>query len=182
MERAGGPVDIAVSDLGLGDIVLLAPGERIATDGIVTHGESYIDESMLTGEPAPVARAPGDPVTGGTVNGTGALSFRVTAVGADTVLSRIVAMVEQAQGAKLPVQALVDQITRWFVPAVMALSVLTFAVWFTLGPDPALTNALVASISVLIIACPCAMGLATPVSILVGTGPGRGTWGPVPAR
>jgi len=173
VERAGGvTVEVPVGDLRAGDIIRLAPGERVALDGIVTEGEGWIDESMLTGEPAPVAKAPGRPVTGGSVNGTAALAFRVTATGADTVLARIIRMVEEAQGAKLPVQALIDRVTRWFVPAVMALSLVTVALWLGFGPEPALTHALVAGISVLIIACPCAMGLATPVSILVGTGRG----------
>ena len=150
----------------------LAPGERVAVDGTVVTGHGWIDESMLTGEPAPVEKGEGAGVTGGTVNGQSALSYRVTATGADTVLARIIAMVADAQGAKLPVQALVDRITLWFVPAVMALAALAFVVWLLVGPEPALTHALVAGISVLIIACPCAMGLATPVSILVGTGRG----------
>ncbi|WP_126977655.1 heavy metal translocating P-type ATPase [Frigidibacter oleivorans] len=165
-------IEVAVADLVPGDILHVAPGERVPTDGVVTEGESHIDEAMLTGEPAPVRKRPGDAVTGGTVNGTAALSVRVTAVGADTVLSRIVRLVEDAQGVKLPVQALVDRVTRVFVPVVMALAALAFALWLAIGPDPRLTHALVAGISVLIIACPCAMGLATPVSILVGTGRG----------
>ncbi|MGB3313232.1 MAG: heavy metal translocating P-type ATPase, partial [Albidovulum sp.] len=172
VERAGGVVEVLVEALTQGDIVRLAPGERVAVDGIVTAGHGWIDESMLSGEPAPVEKSEGAGVTGGTVNGQSALSYRVTATGADTVLARIIAMVADAQGAKLPVQALVDRITLWFVPAVMALAVLAFAVWLFIGPEPALTHALVAGISVLIIACPCAMGLATPVSILVGTGRG----------
>ncbi|MCW3783503.1 heavy metal translocating P-type ATPase [Defluviimonas salinarum] len=172
VERDGGVEDVPVEDLAPGDIIRLAPGERVAVDGIVTAGHGWIDESMLTGEPAPVEKAAGAPVTGGTVNGASALSFRVTATGADTVLARIIAMVADAQGAKLPVQALVDRITLWFVPAVMALAALSFLTWLLVGPAPALTHALVAGISVLIIACPCAMGLATPVSILVGTGRG----------
>ncbi|MDP3341471.1 heavy metal translocating P-type ATPase [Frigidibacter sp.] len=172
VDRGGETVELPVEELAPGDIVLLAPGERVAVDGFLTDGHGWIDESMLTGEPAPVEKTPGATVTGGTVNGAAALAFRVTATGADTVLARIIRLVEDAQGGKLPVQALVDKITRWFVPAVMALAVLTFLVWLTLGPEPHLTHALVASISVLIIACPCAMGLATPVSILVGTGRG----------
>ncbi|CAM5274739.1 heavy metal translocating P-type ATPase [Frigidibacter albus] len=172
VDRGGETVELPVEELAPGDIVLLAPGERVAVDGILTDGHGWIDESMLTGEPAPVEKTPGAPVTGGTVNGAAALAFRVTATGADTVLARIIRLVEDAQGGKLPVQALVDRITRWFVPAVMGLSALTFLVWLTLGPEPRLTHALVAGISVLIIACPCAMGLATPVSILVGTGRG----------
>ena len=146
----------------------LRPGERVALDGVVEEGRSDIDESMLTGEALPVIKAPGDRVTGGTLNGSGALVMRVTEVGAETVLSRIIAMVEEAQSAKLPVQALVDRITLWFVPAVMALAVVAVVLWLAFGPG--LAEALVAGVSVLIIACPCAMGLATPVSIMVGTG------------
>ena len=172
VERASGVVELPVEELAPGDIVQLLPGERVPVDGIVTEGHGWIDEAMLTGEPAPVEKTQGSPVTGGTVNGAAALSFRVTATGGDTVLSRIIAMVEAAQGGKLPVQALVDKVTRVFVPVVMALSVLTFILWMVFAPAPALTHALVAAISVMIIACPCAMGLATPVSILVGTGRG----------
>jgi len=159
-----------VDELAPGDVVRLAPGERVAVDGVVTEGHGWIDEAMLTGEPAPVEKTPGAPVTGGTVNGASALTFRVTATGADTVLAQIIALVSEAQGGKLPVQALVDKVTRVFVPVVMALSVLTFALWTVFGQG--FTPALVAAISVMIIACPCAMGLATPVSILVGTGRG----------
>lgn len=172
VERDGRTVTLPVAELRPGDVVHAAPGERIAVDGIVVAGHGWIDESMLTGEPEPVEKAEGAPVTGGTVNGTGALTYRVTAVGARTVLARIIAMVSEAQAGKLPVQALVDRITLWFVPAVMGLAALSFLVWLLVGPEPRLTHALVAAISVLIIACPCAMGLATPVSILVGTGRG----------
>ncbi len=168
--RAGEAVDLPVDDIAPGDIVILRPGERIAVDGEVVDGTAHVDESMITGEPIPVAKAPGDPVTGGTVNGAGALRIRATRVGADTTLAQIIRMVQEAQGAKLPIQALVDRVTLWFVPAVMALAALTVAVWLLVGPDPALTYALVAGVSVLIIACPCAMGLATPTSIMVGTG------------
>ncbi|PYF09508.1 Cu+-exporting ATPase [Rhodobacter viridis] len=170
VQRPGGVVELAVEELAPGDLVELTPGGRVAVDGIVTEGHGFVDESMLTGEPVPVEKTPGQPVTGGTVNGTSALVYRVTATGADTVLSRIIALVEAAQGQKLPVQALVDRVTRVFVPVVMALSTLTFALWFALGQG--LAPSLVAAISVMIIACPCAMGLATPVSILVGTGRG----------
>lgn len=168
--RPGGTVDLPVAELAPGDLVALAPGERVAVDGVVTEGSGWIDESMLTGEPVPVEKTPGATVTGGTLNGPAALTMRVTATGADTVLARIIALVEAAQGAKLPVQALVDRVTRVFVPVVMALSAATFALW--LGFGAGFTPALVAAISVMIIACPCAMGLATPVSILVGTGRG----------
>ncbi len=163
-----GVTEVPVSSLSLGAMVQIRPGERIAVDGEVVEGTSAVDEAMLTGEALPVTKTPGDIVTGGTVNGTGALVIRATAVGADTALARIVAMVENAQGAKLPVQALVDRITMWFVPAVMAIAALTVAAWLILGPG--LAQALVAGVSVLIIACPCAMGLAVPVSIMVGSG------------
>jgi Cu+-exporting ATPase len=162
------PEEVAIAALLVGDRVQLRPGERIAVDGVVLEGASTVDESMLTGEPVPVAKVVGDTLTGGTVNGTGGLVMEVRAVGAATVLARIIAMVAEAQGGKLPVQALVDRITLWFVPVVMGLAMLAFAVWLALGPG--LAEAMVAAVSVLIIACPCAMGLATPVSILVGTG------------
>ncbi|MEH7826996.1 heavy metal translocating P-type ATPase [Gemmobacter denitrificans] len=168
LEGPEGWVETPIAQIRPGDRIMVLPGGRIPLDGVVEAGQSAVDEAMLTGEALPVAKAPGDPVTGGTVNGTGSLVLRVTQVGQDTVLARIIAMVEQAQGAKLPVQALVDRITLWFVPAVMALAVLTVALWLIFGPG--LTQALVAGVSVLIIACPCAMGLATPVSIMVGTG------------
>ena len=168
--KNGEPVEIEIEDLRAGDIVLVRPGERIAVDGMVVEGNSHVDESMITGEPVPVAKSEGELVTGGTVNGVGSLQFQATRVGDDTTLSQIIRMVEEAQGAKLPIQGMVDRITLWFVPAVMMLSALTILVWFTFGPDPALTLALVAGVSVLIIACPCAMGLATPTSIMVGTG------------
>ncbi len=166
--RDGVAEEVAVATLLPGDHVQLRPGERVPVDGVVLSGASSVDESMLTGEPLPVAKAEGAALTGGTVNGTGALLMEVRAVGQATVLARIIAMVETAQGGKLPVQALVDRITLWFVPVVMGLAVLTVAVWLIAGGT--LAQALVAGVSVLIIACPCAMGLATPVSILVGTG------------
>ncbi|MDO5658899.1 MAG: heavy metal translocating P-type ATPase [Paracoccus sp. (in: a-proteobacteria)] len=172
VERGGTIVEIPAADLREGDLVHLRPGERVSADGEVTQGRGHIDESMLTGEPLPAAKSPGERVTGGTVNGDTALIFRVTASGADTRLAGIVRLVEDAQAGKLPVQALVDRITRVFVPVVMALSALAFALWLIFAPAPALPQAVVAAISVLIIACPCAMGLAVPVSILVGTGRG----------
>ncbi|GAA6200640.1 heavy metal translocating P-type ATPase [Aquicoccus sp. SU-CL01552] len=168
--RDGEAVEVEIAAIRPGDILLVRPGERIATDGEVTEGGAHVDESMITGEPLPVTKQPGDPVTGGTVNGTGSFRFRATRVGADTTLAQIIRMVEQAQGAKLPIQGLVDRITLWFVPAVMSAALLTVLIWLIFGPDPALTLALVAGVSVLIIACPCAMGLATPTSIMVGTG------------
>jgi len=170
VERRGVAVEMSVDELGIGDVIIVRPGERIATDGEVVEGDGHIDESMITGEPVPVAKAVGDRVTGGTVNGTSSMRIRATHVGADTTLSQIIRMVEEAQGAKLPIQGLVDRITLWFVPAVMAVAALTVVIWLAIGPDPAMTLALVAGVSVLIIACPCAMGLATPTSIMVGTG------------
>ncbi|MFZ7094333.1 heavy metal translocating P-type ATPase [Primorskyibacter sp. 2E233] len=168
--KGGDSVEVSVDDLAQGDIIVIRPGERIAVDGEVVEGSSRVDESMLTGEPVPAEKSPGDAVTGGTVNGAGSLHFRATRVGGDTTLSQIIRMVEEAQGTKLPIQGLVDRITLWFVPAVMSAAVLTVLIWLVLGPSPALTLALVAGVSVLIIACPCAMGLATPTSIMVGTG------------
>lgn len=168
--RNGAATDIPVAEIITGDIIHLRPGEKIAVDGIVTKGASYVNEAMITGEPAPVEKAAGATVTGGTINGTGALEFRATHVGDDTMLAQIIRMVERAQGAKLPVQDLVNKITLWFVPAVMGLAALTTLAWLIFGPEPALSHALVAGVSVLIIACPCAMGLATPTSIMVGTG------------
>ncbi|WP_368184750.1 heavy metal translocating P-type ATPase [Aestuariibius sp. HNIBRBA575] len=162
--------DVDVDQLQVGDVVIVRPGERVAVDGTVIDGQSYVDESMITGEPIPVAKHAQDHVTGGTVNGTGSLTVAATHVGADTTLSQIICMVEQAQGAKLPIQGLVDRITLWFVPAVMGLAGLSMLFWLLLGPEPALTYAIVVGVSVLIIACPCAMGLATPTSIMVGTG------------
>ncbi|WP_211643928.1 heavy metal translocating P-type ATPase [Loktanella sp. SALINAS62] len=168
--RDGAAADVDIDDVVVGDTLLVRPGERIALDGEVLSGEAYVDESMITGEPVPVAKAAGDAVTGGTVNGSGSLHIRATRVGADTTLAQIIRMVEEAQGAKLPIQGLVDRITLWFVPVVMTVAAITVAIWLTVGPDPAVTMALVAGVSVLIIACPCAMGLATPTSIMVGTG------------
>ncbi len=172
VRRGGVVIEIEVADVAHGDIVEVRPGERVPVDGEVVEGDSWIDESMITGEPLPVAKTQGASVTGGTVNQTGAFAFSATAVGGDTMLAQIIRMVEEAQGSKLPIQGLVDKITMWFVPAVMALAALTFGVWFFFGPDPALTFGLVNAVAVLIIACPCAMGLATPTSIMVGTGRG----------
>ena len=162
--------EVYLETVKTGDRIRVRPGEKIALDGIVVKGASYVDESMITGEPVPVEKIDGAEVVGGTVNGTGALTFRATKVGADTMLAQIIRMVEEAQGAKLPIQDLVNRITLWFVPAVMAIAVITFVAWLLVGPDPALSFALVAAVAVLIIACPCAMGLATPTSIMVGTG------------
>jgi heavy metal translocating P-type ATPase len=170
VRRDGTASDVPLSEVRKGDILEVRPGERLPVDGLVTEGESWVDESMLTGEPLPAAKSAGARVTGGTVNQTGAFAFKATAVGEATMLARIVRMVEAAQGGKLPIQSLVDRVTLWFVPAVMALAALTFATWLAFGPDPALTFALVNAVAVLIVACPCAMGLATPTSIMTGTG------------
>ena len=170
VEREGVALEVPIGEVRVGDVVLVRPGERIPVDGEVVGGGSFVDESMITGEPIPVEKAAGAAVVGGTVNKTGAIRFRATKVGAATMLSQIVRMVEAAQGAKLPIQALVDQVTSWFVPAVIGIATLTFAVWLLFGASPALSFALVNAVAVLIIACPCAMGLATPTSIMVGTG------------
>jgi Cu+-exporting ATPase len=170
--RNGKPVDVPLAAIMPGDLLLIRPGERVPLDGDVTEGTSFVDQSMLTGEAEPVRKVIGDEVVGGTMNSSGRLTVKVTKVGTDTVLARIVKMVEQAQGAKLPIQALVDKVTGWFVPAVIAVAVITFIVWLIVGPQPSFPYALVNMVAVLIIACPCAMGLATPVSIMVGTGRG----------
>ncbi len=168
--RDGETIEIALADVHAGDTVLVRPGDRVPVDGTVIEGSSYVDESMITGEPVPVEKIARADVVGGTINKTGSFTFRATKVGADTVLAQIIRMVEQAQGAKLPIQSLVDKVTAWFVPAVIAIAAITFAIWLIFGPDPALSFALVNGVAVLIIACPCAMGLATPTSIMVGTG------------
>ncbi|MGJ8546372.1 MAG: heavy metal translocating P-type ATPase [Sulfitobacter sp.] len=171
VSRAGGAAqDIAVADIVVGDVLHLRPGERIAVDGTVREGTSFVDESMISGEPVPVEKSPGDGVIGGTVNSTGALRFEATRVGRDMMLAQIIKLVEDAQGARLPIQSLVNKITLWFVPAVMAIAALAVLGWVIWGPSPVLGHALVAGVSVLIIACPCAMGLATPMSIMIGTG------------
>ena len=168
--RDGIETEVEPRALRVGDVVRVRPGERLPADGTVVAGSSFVDESMVTGEAASVAKGPGASVVGGTLNGAGSLDLRVDAVGADSVLARITRLVETAQGAKLPIQALVDRVTGRFVPAVIAASLATFAAWMLLGPAPALGPALVHAVAVLIIACPCAMGLATPTSIMVGTG------------
>lgn len=168
--RGAEEVEVPIAEVVAGDVVAVRPGERIAVDGEVVDGASFVDESMITGEPIPVEKTLGAAVVGGTVNKTGAFRFRATKVGSETMLAQIVRMVEAAQGSKLPIQATVDKVTSWFVPAVIAAALLTFAAWMVFGPSPALAFALVNAVAVLIIACPCAMGLATPTSIMVGTG------------
>ncbi len=170
VERDGVVSEIDIADIRTGDIIHIRPGEKIPADGRLTEGHSYVDESMITGEPVPVDKSVDDELIGGTINGTGALQMQASKVGADTMLAQIIRMVEQAQGARLPVQDLVNRITAWFVPAVLLVAVLTILVWLWVGPEPTLTRALIAGVSVLIIACPCAMGLAVPTSIMVATG------------
>ncbi|MEY1662994.1 heavy metal translocating P-type ATPase [Isoalcanivorax beigongshangi] len=170
VQRDGQWQELALDAVQVGDLLQVRPGEKLAVDGTVEDGASTVDEAMLTGEPMPVSKQTGDQVAAGTLNQTGTLIYRATHVGADTALGRIIDMVEDAQGARLPVQALVDRVTLYFVPAVLAVALLTFGLWLWLGPTPSLGYALVNAVAVLIIACPCAMGLATPVSVMVATG------------
>lgn len=164
--------EVSLDEVISGDTLRVKPGEKLPVDGTVLEGSSSIDESMVTGEPIPVLKAQGDTVTGGTVNGTGTLLIKAVDVGDDTVLSKIVKMVAEAQRSRAPIQKLVDKVAGWFVPIVLICSVITFIVWAMFGPAPAMAFALVNAIAVLIIACPCALGLATPMSIMVGTGKG----------
>ena len=168
--RDGQESEVPIEDVAVGDVVRVRPGEKVPVDGVVTEGTSYVDESMVTGEPVPVEKAEGAEVVGGTVNQAGSLLVRTTRVGADTVLAQIVQLVEEAQASRPAIQALADRVVAVFVPIVLVIAAVVFVVWLAVGPSPALTYALVAAVSVLIIACPCAMGLATPVSVMVGTG------------
>lgn len=168
----GSEADIPVEHIHVGDLLRVRPGEKIPVDGELTKGKSVVDESMITGEPIPVEKEIGDQVTGATVNGTGSFVMRATKVGADTLLSRIVKMVSQAQRSRAPIQKLADKVSGYFVPAVVLISILTALVWYFVGPEPKLAHAMVNAVAVLIIACPCALGLATPMSIMVGTGKG----------
>ncbi len=168
--RNGEEREVAVDTLAAGDLVAVRPGERLPVDGMVVAGTSWVDESMISGEPVPVAKGPEDSVVGGTVNQTGAMKLRATRVGGDTVLAQIIRLVEEAQAEKPPIQALADRIAAVFVPLVMLVAVITFGVWLVLGPEPSLNFAFVAAVSVLVVACPCAMGLATPTAVMVGTG------------
>ena len=170
IQQDGKVREIALEAVIPGDVVLVRPGERIPVDGEVQEGESYVDESMITGEPLPVAKQPGSEVTGGTLNGKGAFSFRALRVGSDTLLAHIIQLVEEAQGSKPPIQRIADRIAGIFVPVVMAIAGVTFLLWLVTGPDPVLNYAFVAGVSVLLIACPCAMGLATPTAIMVASG------------
>jgi Cu+-exporting ATPase len=168
--RDGHATEVAVEAVVPGDVVVVKPGERLPVDGVVTEGASAVDESMLTGEPMPVAKRIGDEVIGGTVNTTGSVTFRATRVGKDSALAQIMQLVEDAQATKAPIQRLADRVAGVFVPIVIALAIAAFVLWFDLGPQPALVFATVALVTVLIIACPCALGLATPTALLVGTG------------
>jgi Cu+-exporting ATPase len=168
--RNGREVDVPIEEVQIGDVILVRPGEKIPVDGEVIEGASTIDEAMVTGESLPVKKQPGDEVIGATINKTGSFKFRATRVGSDTVLAQIVQLVQQAQGSKAPIQRLADQVTGWFVPAVIAIALLTFIIWFNFTGN--VTLALITTVGVLIIACPCALGLATPTSVMVGTGKG----------
>jgi Cu+-exporting ATPase len=170
--REGEQREISVEDVRVGDIVLVRPGERIPVDGILSEGYSSVDESMITGESIPVEKKAGDEVIGATINKTGSFQFEATKVGKDTTLARIVRMVEEAQGSKAPIQRFADVIASYFVPTVIGIAIITFIVWYFVGPSPALTFALLNFVAVLVIACPCALGLATPTAIIVGTGKG----------
>jgi Cu+-exporting ATPase len=170
--RAGREEEVPLSELREGDEVVVRPGETVPADGVILQGSSYIDESMLTGEPVPVSRGAGDRVIGATLNRNGAFHLSVTRVGQDTVLSQIIRLVQQAQGSKAPIQRLADRISAVFVPVVLAVALATFVVWFNFGPEPAHLHGLVAAVTVLIIACPCAMGLAVPTAVMVSTGRG----------
>jgi len=168
--RNGQEIDVPVAEVVEGDVILVRPGERIPVDGEIVDGSSTIDEAMVTGESVPVKKQPGDEVIGATINKTGSFKFRATRVGKDTFLAQIVKLVQQAQGSKAPIQRLADQVTGWFVPAVIAIAIVTFIIWFNIMGN--VTMALITTVGVLIIACPCALGLATPTSIMVGTGKG----------
>jgi P-type Cu+ transporter len=170
--RDGAEVEVPVEEVQRGDVVLVRPGEKVPVDGVIREGRATLDESMVTGESMPVTKGPGEVVIGATVNQTGAFRFEATNVGSDTLLAQIIRLVEQAQASKAPIQRLADQVSSYFVPAVIFIAIATFAVWFVAGPPPELTLALVSAVAVLIIACPCALGLATPLSVMVGAGKG----------
>ncbi len=172
VHKDGTEEDIPLEQVNVNDVLRVRPGEKIPVDGTVTDGRSYVDESMVTGEPIPVEKSSGERVIGATVNGTGSLLMRAEKVGADTLLSQIVHMVSEAQRSRAPIQKLADIVAGYFVPAVVAIAVITFFVWWTAGPEPRLAHAVINAVAVLIIACPCALGLATPMSIMVGTGKG----------
>jgi Cu+-exporting ATPase len=169
---SGGDKEIPLEQVKVGDNLRVVPGEKIPVDGEVVEGHSSVEESMVTGEPLPVEKSVGDKVTGGTVNGSGSFVMMAERVGNDTLLGQIVNMVTEAQRSRAPIQGLADKVAAIFVPVVLAIAVLTFVVWMWLGPEPKLAHAIVNAVAVLIIACPCALGLATPMSIMVGVGRG----------
>ncbi len=168
----GSEADVPLDEVQVGDVLRVRPGEKLPVDGVVIEGGSHVDESMLTGEPMPVAKGPDDPLTAGTVNQDGALTMRACKVGGQTMLAQIVALVAKAQRSKAPLQRVADRVAAWFVPGVVAVAVLAFVVWALVGPEPRLAHAMIAAVSVLVIACPCALGLATPISIMVASGRG----------
>ena len=170
--RNGQEMDISVKEVIPGDIVVVRPGEKIPVDGVVKRGHSSVDESMVTGESIPVEKRAGDRVIGATINKTGTFQFEATRVGRDTVLAQIIRLVQEAQGSKPPIARMADVIASYFVPAVILIAIATFLIWFFFGPHPSLTYAFLNFVAVLIIACPCSLGLATPTSIMVGTGKG----------
>ncbi|HZD58938.1 MAG TPA: heavy metal translocating P-type ATPase [Anaerolineae bacterium] len=170
--RGGQEIDIPIEEISVGDVVVVRPGEKVPVDGVVVEGYSSVDESMITGESIPVEKREGDEVIGATINKTGAFKFRTTKVGSETALAQIIKLVEEAQGSKAPIQRLADIVASYFVPTVITIAVLTFIVWFFFGPEPAFTVAILNFVAVLIIACPCSLGLATPTAIMVGTGQG----------
>ena len=172
LKNDGEETEIPVEDVAIGNLVIVRPGEKIPVDGIVRNGVSSVDESMVTGESIPVVKHPGDEVIGVTINKTGSFTFEATKIGKDTMLSQIISMIQDAQGSKPPIARLADVISSYFVPVVIVIALITFGVWLTFGPEPALTYALLNFVAVMIIACPCALGLATPTSIMVGTGKG----------
>ena len=170
--KDGKQVQVDIDEVRVDDLILVKPGEKIPLDGIVIEGSPSIDESMISGESIPVEKTTGDEVTGATVNLSGSFKFRVTRTGSDTFLSMIIKMVEEAQSSKAPIQRLADKVAGYFVPVVIGIAAVTFILWFFLGPKPAITNSIIRFVAVLIIACPCALGLATPTAIIVGTGKG----------
>src|SRR5207248_3129544 len=168
----GAEQDVALDEVAVGDILRVRPGDKVPVDGLVTEGRSALDESLVTGESKPVTKQPGDKVIAGTLNTTGSFLMRAERVGRDTMLAQIVQMVAAAQRSRAPIQRLADRVAAWFVPLVIAAALIAFAAWASFGPDPRFAYALVAAVTVLIIACPCALGLATPMSIMVGVGRG----------
>ncbi|MDQ6984157.1 MAG: heavy metal translocating P-type ATPase, partial [Ghiorsea sp.] len=168
----GSEVDVPMEDVQVGDVLRIRPGEKVPVDGMVTEGESLVDESMVTGEPVSVEKFTGEKLIGATVNGNGSLLMRAEKVGADTLLSQIVNMVADAQRSRAPIQKMADTVAGYFVPVVIVIAAIAFAAWYVVGPEPKLAHAMISAVAVLIIACPCALGLATPISIMVGTGRG----------